>query len=427
MRKLALIVIVVLLLLTFGNVGFTADEKELEYWCYWDEGHPNDILMQEIVQAFESETGIKVNYSNAGRDILNKIRPALLDGNPPDLFDGHGIEMWPALIRDDLLLNLEDLYTGNGYGADANVKFEEVFIPGSDKQWAKDGIRHYVPYTDSTSVVWYNKKLFSELGLTPPKTMEELSVICDKVKEAGIAPFSQDGGIFYDGYFFYWLSQRINGPGVFLAASLDPTGAKWDDPGLLEAAKWTAKFTTEKWLISNAESNTWPAGQIDFVQGKGAMLLCGSWVPNETFDKTSPDFEFGAFAFPMVEGGKGDPNSVEMETIGWGIPKDAKNPDLAKEFIRFAMQEEYQKKWFSVLYPPARQGLQEFAPPELKDVIDIVSNSTAYHTMFDGVQAEAEYWSKVFLPLNQELLYGRLAPEDFISQIKDETVKFYNK
>jgi raffinose/stachyose/melibiose transport system substrate-binding protein len=186
-------------------------------------------------------------------------------------------------------------------------------------------------------------------------------------------------------------------------------------------------LTTEKWLISNAESNTWPAGQIDFVQGKGAMLLCGSWVPNETFDKTSPDFEFGAFAFPMVEGGKGDPNSVEMETIGWGIPKDAKNPDLAKEFIRFAMQKEYQKKWFSVLYPPARQGLQEFAPPELKDVIDIVSNSTAYHTMFDGVQAEAEYWSKVFLPLNQELLYGRLAPEDFISQIKDETVKFYNK
>jgi hypothetical protein len=46
--------------------------------------------------------------------------------------------------------------------------------------------------------------------------------------------------------------------------------------------------------------------------------------------------------------------------------------------------------------------------------------------MFDGLQAQAEWWSKVFLPLNQELLFGRLTPANFIAEIKQKQVAFYN-
>ena len=414
------------LLATLIPATFAASKGEFEYWSYWDEGHPNDQYMRSIVKDFEQETGIDVKFLVVGRDILNKVRPALVQGNPPDLIDGHGIEMWPALIKDGLLLGLDDLYNGPGYGPDKNVKFASIFVKGADVQWANKAIRYFVPYTNSTSMIWYNKKIFAKLGLKIPRTMNELASVCTKVKAAGIAPFCQDGGVFYDAYFFYWASLRINGPGVALDAALDQTAKKWDNPGLLKAAQLVARFASEKWIIANAESNTWPAGQVDFVQGKGAMLLCGSWVANETIDKTAEDFEYGAFPFPAVEGGRGNPGSVEMELLGWAIPKDAKHAREAKEFIRFAMQEKYQKKFFDIYYNPARKGLSKDAPEALKDVVAIIDNASSSHTMFDGLQAQAEWWAKIFLPVNLELRYGRLTPADFIVKIKQKQVEFYN-
>jgi raffinose/stachyose/melibiose transport system substrate-binding protein len=420
------VMVVLILLAALVPASYAATAKGgFEYWSYWDEGHPNDQLMRTIATDFEQETGIKVNFLVVGRDILNKVRPALVQGNPPDLIDGHGIEMWPALIKDGVMLSVEDLFNGPGYGQDKNVKFSSIFVKGADTQWANKGIRYFVPYTNMTSVIWYNKKIFAKLGLTIPKTLTELANVCKKIQAAGLAPFCQDGGVFYDAYFFYWASLRINGPNVALEAALDPTAKKWDNPGLLKAAQVVARFASDKWIIANAESNTWPAGQVDFVQGKGAMLLCGSWVVNETFDKTAADFEYGAFPFPAIEGGKGNPGSAEMELLGWAIPKAAKNPKEAKEFIRFAMQEKYQVKFFDVYYNPARKGLGKSAPVEIKDVVDIIEKAAISHTMFDGLQAQAEWWTKVLLPLNQELLYGRITAAEFISKIKQKQVEFY--
>jgi len=429
MRAIKLTSISLVVVLIFGiATGFAAARKNrvLEYWCYWDRGHPNDQYFRSIVADFEKETGTKVNFSNPGRDILLKIRPAILEGNPPDIFDGHGIEMWPALIRDGLLLPLDDLYSGDAYNE--NVIFSDIFIPGAIDMWAKDGHRFYVPYTAMTSVIWYNGKDFEERGLTPPTTWSELEKICQVFKSEGIPPFAQDGGVdFYNAYWYYWFANRIAGPGVFYQAAMDPTGKGWDNPDLLEAAKWVEKLAKGNYFIEGFSGYVWPAGQIDWCQGLAAMLLCGSWVPNETYDKVSKDFKFRAFAFPEVEGGKGNVKDVELATLGWGVPKEAKNPDLAKKFIRFAMQEKYQVRFFDYYYNPVRKGLVNKAPAALKDVVQILSSAKSVHKMYDGLQAEAEWWTTVFLPLDDQLIFGKITAEDFIAQVKKNTINFHKK
>jgi raffinose/stachyose/melibiose transport system substrate-binding protein len=403
-----------------------AAEKELEYWCYWDKGHPNDQYFRSIVSDFEKETGIKVEYSNPGRDILQKIRPAILEKNPPDIFDGHGIEMWPALIEDELLLSLEDLYKGDAYTG--NTAFENILLEGLDEMWAKDGTRYYVPYTAMTSVIWYDGTMFDKHGISPPQTWGRLLDICQRFKNEGIAPFSQDGGVdFYNAYWYYWFANRIAGAEVFYDAAMDPSGKGWDNPDLLKAAQWVERLAKGDYFIDGFSGYVWPAGQIDWAQGLAAMLLCGSWVPNETFDKVSEDFEFRAFAFPMVQGGNGSYKSVEMATLGWGIPNDAKNPEAAKEFIRFAMQEKYQVKLFDVFYNPARKGLAGEAPDALRDVNRIMNEAESFHKMYDGLQAEAEWWTTVFLPLDDQLLFGKITAEEFIKQVKAGTIEYHEK
>ncbi|KPJ66642.1 hypothetical protein AMJ44_08105 [candidate division WOR-1 bacterium DG_54_3] len=409
-----------------GGKKEEAVARELEYWCYWDKGHPNDQYFREIVADFEKETGITVNYSNPGRDILLKVRPAILEGNPPDIFDGHGIEMWPALIRDELLLPLNDFMDGKAYKED--VKFKDLFLPGTVEAWMKGGKIYYVPYTNHTSVIWYNKKDFRDRGLKPPETWEELDKICKVFMKEGIPPFSQDGGVdFYNAYWYYWFANRIAGPEVFYKAAMDPTGKGWDNPDLLKAAQWLEKLAKGGYFIEGFSGYVWPAGQIDWSQGLAAMLLCGSWVANEVYDKIGPDFEFGAFAFPMVKGGKGSLGSVESATLGWGIPEDAANPDLAKQFMLFAMQGKYQAKIYDVYYYPTRKGLVEQAPEEIKDIVEIMNTAKSTHKMYDGLQAEAEWWTKVFMPLDDQLLFGKITPKEFIKEVKEGTIKFHQK
>lgn len=431
-KQLFFIIVFLFALCVISPTLFAAGEKkegvakELEYWCYWDKGHPNDQYFREIVADFEKETGVSVNYSNPGRNILLNVRPAILEGNPPDIFDGHGIEMWPALIRDEMLLPLNDLLDGDAYNE--NVTFKSIFLPGTVEAWMKDGTVYYVPYTNHTSVIWYNGKDFEKRGLKPPKTWEELDKICHVFMKEGIPPFSQDGGVdFYNAYWYYWFANRIAGSGVFYDAAMDPSGKGWDNPDLLKAAQWVEKLKKGGYFIDGFSGYVWPAGQIDWSQGLAAMLLCGSWVANEVYDKVDSEFVFRAFPFPVVKGGKGDPGSVESATLGWGIPKDAANPDLAKQFILFAMQKKYQAKIYDVFYYPSRKGLVEQAPDEIKDIVQIMNNAKTTHKMYDGLQAEAEWWTTVFLPLDDQLIFGKIPAEEFIKQVKQGTIKFHAK
>jgi ABC-type glycerol-3-phosphate transport system substrate-binding protein len=334
--------------------------------------------------------------------------------------------MWPALIRDGLLLPVDDLLNGKSYRGD--TRFRDVFLPGIVDTWEKDGKRYFIPYTNHTSVIWYNKLDFQKRGLKPPKTWDELDSICKVYQKEGIAPFSQDGGVnFYNAYWYYWFANRTAGAGAFYRAALDPSGKAWDNPALLEAAKWVEKLAKGSYFIDGFSGYVWPAGQIDWAQGHAAMLLCGSWVANEVNDKVGPDFKFGAFAFPLVKGGKGRLDDVESTTLGWGIPKAAKHPDLAKKFMLFAMQKKYQLKWYDVLYYPAIKGLVQEAPDEVKDVVEIMNSAKTTHELYDRLQAEAEWWTTVFLPLDDRLLFGKISASDFIKQAKEGTVSFLKK
>ena len=39
--------------------------------------------------------------------------------------------------------------------------------------------------------------------------------------------------------------------------------------------------------------------------------------------------------------------------------------------------------------------------------------------------AAPEWWANVFYPADDALFFGELTPEDFIEQMKVETIKFY--
>jgi raffinose/stachyose/melibiose transport system substrate-binding protein len=397
------------------------------YWALWNEGEPQQQALSEIIDAFEQQyPDVNVQVTWAGREVLTKARSALLAGAQLDLVDQAGDELNAALFKNGLGLPLDDMLEEKAYGED--VAFKDIFVPGvlDPYKW-KDQVV-FIPYEIITSGFWYDENMWNENNISPPQTWDELMQICEQLKAKDIACFAQDGTEdWYNAYYFYWMAERIFGPGGWYNAVTDSTGQAWDDPRWLEVVQKVQEPVKKGYFMKGFEGSIWPAGQVAWSQGEAATILCGSWVPNETAQTAKEGFKYRGFRFPEVAGGAGKITEVEMYLLGWAIPKDAKNPEAAKAFIKFAMQEQYQTKTMELgQNMVSRQGIP--APDVLPDIEDWFATSTNSFKIYDGVQADfPSLWATVLAPMATQVLHDKITPEEFVTSMKAKVVDYWSK
>lgn len=400
---------------------------DLVYWVMWNEGEPEQMVIAETVAAFEEAyPNVNVKLTWAGREVLTKSRSALLAGTQLDLVDQAADELNAALMKTDLVMPLDDLLTEQAYGED--VAFQDVFVPGVLEPYKKDGKVVFIPYMVVTSAFWYDENYFTENNLEVPETWDELMQMCETLKGQGKACIAQDGTVdFYNAYYFYWLAERILGPGAWYATVSDPTGNAWDDPGWLEVARKVQEPVEKGYFMDGWEGNVWPAGQVAWSQGEAAIILVGSWVPNETKQTARPDFKYRGFLFPNVEGGKGKTTEMESFLIGWVIPKDAKNAAAAREFIKFSMQKQFRER--SVDEGKNMAARADVPMPDvLPDLKGWFESSTLLFKPYDGVQADhPSWWTTIFLPEQDKLIKLQITPEQFIQTMKEQSAGYWAK
>ena len=409
--------------------------REIEFWYGWVEGSFMDEYFRNLAADYEATTGVTVNIVNMQRDLGSAFRPALLEGTLPDIIDQHIIEQFPVLIKEGHALELSDFFKEKAW--DQERTLEEIIFPGQLDIWPlEEGSRYYIPWSVMTSGFFYNKTDFEARGFSVPDNWDDLISIFDTLSADGIAPISHDGGVdFYNAYYYYWFAARAAGSGVLNAAAIDKTAESWDNPDLLEAAKWVYKVGKggDNYFIDNFDAYAWPGGQVDWSTGKAATILIGNWVMSETKDKIAPDWKYGFMPFPTVPGGKGELTDIEAHPYGFVIPKDSENTDVAKDFSKFVLSAKWQKELLNIPYIPVIKGLEGEVPDgtayteAMKDIIASLSTATEVHEMYDKLQGYAEWFTKVFLPLDDQLLFGKISPEEFIENIKAEQVSFYSE
>jgi raffinose/stachyose/melibiose transport system substrate-binding protein len=249
-----------------------------------------------------------------------------------------------------------------------------------------------------------------------------------RLKDNGIPPLALDGNIsFYNAYYYYWACARVLGSGKFSEAAHDKTGAAWDDPGFLQAAQMVYDISRggRNFFQDGYEGSAYPSAQSDWALGKAGSVLCGTWIPNETGPIVASDWEYGFYPFPSVDGARGSINDVESYLIGYAIPKDAKNPDNAKAFIKFALKREWARRY--VQLSDNMSGRKDADPPPvLSDVTAYLANATGAHPSYDGLMNDLpEWWANVFYPVDNDLIFGRITPQQFIDRIKAQTIDYW--
>jgi N-acetylglucosamine transport system substrate-binding protein len=233
-----------------------------------------------------------------------------------------------ALIDEGQLMLLDDALNGKPFEGEGT--WRDTFDPGLLKIGQMEGKTWVLPYFYSVLGWWYDPGVFKKNGWTPPKTFDELLVLGEKIKAAGMAPITFQGKYpFYviDGMILPWICSAGGPEAIKACQNLEP-GA-WSSPAVLKAAQMIDELRAKGFFQRGAVGMTHTESEQQFLQGKAAMVPCGTWLKAEMQDSMPAGSAMRFMLPPVIAGGAGDPSSVIIKIEPWMVPAKAKNPDGA--------------------------------------------------------------------------------------------------
>ncbi|MEO3807795.1 extracellular solute-binding protein [Sphaerisporangium sp. B11E5] len=278
-------------------------------------------------------------------------------------------------------------------------------------------------------VLYYNKKVFEQVGVSPPESWGDIMDLVPKFNAKGIAPFSLGGQSRWTNMMWLeFLFDRIGGPEVFQAV-FDGEKDAWSNPAALDALTKIQDLVKAEGFIKGfssitADSN---ADQALLYTGKAAMMLHGSWsygILNTEGGDFVPSGGLGYMNFPPVEGGKGDPsNTVGNPAQYLSIYSKAtpEQKEIAKKFLATGLSTDAEvKDWIATGSVPIVKGTESLLSASkdaawLKFVYDIASQAKTFGQSWD--QALSPTAAEVLLDNIAGLFQLSTSPEKFVANM----------
>lgn len=401
---------------TDGDSGSSKGGDKLVYWAMWSEDEPQAKVIKDAIAKYTEDTGVKVDVQFKGRNGQREgLQPALDAKQNIDLFDEDVNRVngtWGKYLMD-----LEDM--AKDYEAEhGNETLFKIARNAYGQTHDGDDTLHTIPYQPSIFGFFYNKTLFDKAGVEGvPTTWEEMDAACAKLKEAGITPITADDA-YMTSFIGMHLARYIGQDGVKSLvtgeASNDVT-VTWDDPKVLAAAESFADFAEKGYFSKNIATNKYPAGQNqEFAPGEAAIVICGSWLPNEAKESVADDLEWGYFNYPSVPDGTDDSTANNIANQVFAINKDSKMADEAFELITYITTGEFDKKMTEeALCIPTDKANSDAWPTELAGVKEGFDATTTYYDWAAGVESNNDL-TPVLQQNTLDLAAGKIDAAGFI-------------
>lgn len=401
---------------TDGDSGSSKGGDKLVYWAMWSEDEPQAKVIKDAIAKYTEDTGVKVDVQFKGRNGQREgLQPALDAKQNIDLFDEDVNRVngtWGKYLMD-----LEDM--AKDYEAEhGNETLFKIARNAYGQTHDGDDTLHTIPYQPSIFGFFYNKTLFDKAGVEGvPTTWEEMDAACAKLKEAGITPITADDA-YMTSFIGMHLARYIGQDGVKSLvtgeASNDVT-VTWDDPKVLAAAESFADFADKGYFSKNIATNKYPAGQNqEFAPGEAAIVICGSWLPNEAKESVADDLEWGYFNYPSVPDGTDDSTANNIANQVFAINKDSKMADEAFEPITYITTGEFDKKMTEeALCIPTDKANSDAWPTELAGVKEGFDATTTYYDWAAGVESNNDL-TPVLQQNTLDLAAGKIDAAGFI-------------
>ncbi|MFE3186029.1 ABC transporter substrate-binding protein [Streptomyces violascens] len=384
-------------------------------------GDATNKVEKQIADTFNKTSKVKVVLDTVpGADYQQKLQTVINTPQAPDVFFNWGGGSIKPFVKAGLLLPL-DGFIAKDPGLKGN------FLPSVFNSAVMDGKPYGVPMRGTQPVLlFHNKKVLADAGLTPPRTWDELLAATRALKAKGMTPIALGGGDQWPTLmWFEYLYDRIGGPGLVQRAvggdrsawaSEDSRKALATLKELADSGAFGRTFDSVKFTDGGSPALV--------AKGRAAFELMGSWYYSTQQD-ANPDFAesgLGYIGFPTLNGGKGDPADVVGNTNNfYSVLKKTKHPEAAAAFLKLMYSEEFVKAQLAVGNLPTTLNTVKFldtaaSPAYSKYQYDLVKTAPSFQLSWDQA-----YPPSAATPMHtaiQQFFDGKLDADAFIKAMQ---------
>lgn len=340
-----------------GLTNIDGKGRTLTVWLM--NGDLSDTIDKALDDAFEQATGAKVNLQIQQWDNINtKVSTALAQDNPPDVIEIGNTDV-PLFAANGALMDITS--------HKADLSHGQTWLSGLEGPATVDGKLYAAPLFAGNRAVIYNKKIWSDAGITSaPTSMAELTADLDKIKQKNTA--ADFSAFYFPGEYWYGALQFVWDAGGDLATE---NNGKWQ--GALEspeAQKGLTEWKNFQNTYSVAASRNVDTKQPDqaalFASGKAATILDTSI---NTVLKDNPSMKDQIGTFPMPSDTAGQTQPVFLGGSDIAIAAKSKNQDLALAYVAIATSLDYQASQITGVdgWTPISTQLIDQVTPSLPD------------------------------------------------------------
>jgi len=269
MLKFGLIGVGAAMLVGIGNAS--AQTTTAEVWNYYAAGSELAGMTALIDLANANNTDTKfVSKVIPGNvvELRRQLQTAFIGGKPPAAYQSSMASELKTFVEGGRLHPLTEVW--------AKINGDKIFPEGIQRVAKINGVPYGLPF-DLAEInnIFYNKALFTKLGLTPPSDWDGFVKTCDKLREAGIEPLGGAGGPFWSLYNFY--APLISTVGIDGYYKIARGELGFDSPEFRKALE-LYRDTYVKCYAKNWSGKTWTQTADDLINGKVAMYGMGIWV-----------------------------------------------------------------------------------------------------------------------------------------------------
>jgi len=261
----------------------------------------------------------------------NTLNQAAKTGKGPDMMTWWSGYRMVDGAKGGLFADISDVWRDAIKSGDVSADLQKQFMVGGKTYAIPNGVSYWP--------LFYSKKVFAELGLTPPKTWDEFIKVLDTIKtKKGVAPLSST----VDGKWpsFIWFEQLLISQDPKLYLDLTSNKIKYNNPKVLEVFNiW--KGMLDKGYFTPGDTQFW-GDQSKKLLEQGTMIALGTWYNGTIIGQgLTPGKDYDAFVIPNINPGL-KTQSIIVESGAIGALAKSKNLPAAKkalrEWLRFPVQ-----------------------------------------------------------------------------------------
>ena len=370
----------------------------------------------ELAKKFEEETGIKIDYQIVPSDQFTNLISAKLNSQEgPDIIVAQGgkLTLKSTLDPEKNLADLSD--------EEWTSRIKHPFNEGVSYNGKVYGLPLWDLGGSSSWVLVYNKKIFAQYGLTPPKTYEELLNVSETLLANGIIPIYEAGA---DGW-HHQLPLMEMGPRVaelnegFYERLNQNQATLAENPDMLRLVEQIVELVRRGYYGDEYYSNSYADAHNAMSSGKYAMMIDRSNfgyelkanIPDSPYDAE----DFSAVVMPFLDN---QILNVNPQGPSKFVYKNGEHVEEAKKFLAYLAKPENLQYFLDHTDRFSELPFEGITPKPNKVLEEIKANSNGKEGTV--LQAGVSYVDPQWMDIGQDLMAvfaGKMEPLELLQNM----------